>query len=356
VTAYHLLIAASAVVAYGISSAIQVELRNGRRMTAVGAFGPALIALGESGYRVAPLTWLIGGALGVELVALLVTRQRVRILLVHGFALLAAATLFEIVTAFAGVTGRRGLLLGTALSSVIYLTIEILKDEIPVRAARRVRLVDRLMDAAPVHSILLSTSGLTVLALPLLRWVTFPIVLVPLLAAAHEFGNFGKTKRTFDETVKGLASLVEGAGYAPDGHHERVAALCVAMARYLGLSSKQVRELELVALVHDIGAVSMPDPQSLTSKDNVVVAERSAEFVEETGYLAGHGSTLRRAVRGAPEGIEASILCVANAYDELRESQAVDSRTLDSTLASVNPEVVRAFRAVVTDARNRPNG
>jgi hypothetical protein len=349
---FDLLTAGTAVAAYGASSVIQIELRDGRRMTAVGAFGPALVALGGSGYRVAPVAWLLGAALAAEFIALLLTRKPVVIVLFHAAALLAAEGLFVAVTAQRWISGRPALLLATALSSLIYLAIEASKRE-PGAKSRIGRIRDRLAEAAPVHAVLVSTAGLTVIALPLLEWATFPIVLLPLLATAYEFGHFGQTRRTFDETVRALASLVEGAGYAPEGHHERVAALSVAIARECGLSSKQVRELELVALLHDVGAVSFSDPEVLAFTDADVVAERSAQFIEDTGYLTGQGRNVRDAAHGNLQTLEAAILRVADRYDELGDEVDV-SRALESTLVTVDPQVARAFRVAVTaDADGR---
>jgi hypothetical protein len=347
---YDLLTAATAVAAYGASAVIQIELRDGRRMTAVGAFGPALIALGGSGYRMAPVGWLIGAALIAELLALMATRKPLRVSVFHAAALLIAEGLFAGVDAQRWISGRPAVLFATTLSSLVYLAIEASTGA--GRAEARVgRLHDRLVEAAPVHAVLVSTAGLTVLALPLLKWAAFPIVILPLLATAHEFGHFGQTRRTFDETVRALASLVEGAGYAAEGHHERVAELSVAIARECGLSSKQIRELELVALLHDVGAVSLSEPEVVAFTDTDLIAERSAQFVEETGYLAGQGSTVRDAARESPRTLEAAILQVANRYDELGE-QADYSGGIESTLVRVDSRVARAFRAVIASKRD----
>jgi hypothetical protein len=352
---YHLLVAISAIAAYGVSSAIQVELRDGRRMTAVGAFGPALVALGGNGYDVAPLVWLVCGALCVELVALLASRQRVRMLLPHGIALFVAAGVFAVIGLQHWINGRPALLLGTALSSLVYLGIGGFHGNVDSGSAPAGRMRDRLVTAAPVHAVLVSTAGLTVLALPFLRWATFPIVLVPLLATAHEFAHFGQTRRTFDETVRALASLVEGSGYAPAGHHERVASMCVAMAREVGLSSKQTRELELVALLHDVGAVSFSEPEVLAVTDPAAVAERSAAFVEETGYLAGYGETVREAAAHVvPLSIEASILRAANVWDEVNSDRNGNSGPLESTVETIDPQLARILGDLDSTDRSGP--
>ncbi len=59
-------------------------------------------------------------------------------------------------------------------------------------------------------------------------------------------------------TIQALSSVTEHRDPYTAGHQQRVAAICVAIARRMGLSSNQTRGLQVAALLHDVGKVSVP--------------------------------------------------------------------------------------------------
>ena len=80
----------------------------------------------------------------------------------------------------------------------------------------------------------------------------------------------------------------------PPGHAERVATLASAMGEQLGLAASDVRDLEMAALLHHLGQVTLDEP----------VDERGVDPAEVTG---GHGrdaardpAARRRRARSSP--------------------------------------------------------
>ncbi|HSM44629.1 MAG TPA: HD domain-containing phosphohydrolase [Acidimicrobiia bacterium] len=71
-----------------------------------------------------------------------------------------------------------------------------------------------------------------------------------------------------------------------DGHADRTTETATSIAKELGLGPGQVHEVEYAALMHDIGRVSLSEPQILkmgyTDDD---LARWSAEIIAESPYL-----------------------------------------------------------------------
>lgn len=349
-----------AVAAYGVSIAISPRLPTGRRVVPSGALGPALVALGPAGYAVAPM-WAIlllaclvhGGA-----VTLLKRRLQVADPLRHLTLLVLSAEIFDWVgSAFADghlpSAGAPLFLAAVALSSLPFPIGDAL-----ARAGSRARryrapflplVREEIRSAALLHLVFLSTAGLVTLSFADLGPVAFTILLLPLFAAHLGFSRYAAARRTYEQTVRALGTLTETAGYAREGHHERVAQLAVALARELGLWGDRVRMLELVALLHDVGAVSVPDPEDLVHVDPTFVARAGRRVLEETGYLAGQANLLSALAAEPREAasLDARILRIASAYDDLATSTLDPIERLEREAALEDRRVLDALRKVL---------
>ena len=82
----------------------------------------------------------------------------------------------------------------------------------------------------------------------------------PLLAAWYAFERLDSATRSYRQTIEALAMAPELGGMVPPGHAERVAELALAMGEQLGLSGADVRDLEMAALLHHLGQVTLDDP------------------------------------------------------------------------------------------------
>jgi putative nucleotidyltransferase with HDIG domain len=193
----------------------------------------------------------------------------------------------------------------------------------------------RLRASAPLQLALVSVGSLLALAHPTLDFVngragfpwSFLLILVPLFATQYSFRQFASIRKTYLQTIGALAKVPEMAGYTEPGHSRRVAELSIEVAHEMGVAAAKVEEIQYAALLHDIGRVSLPDPESANeSTYRLQVALEGAEIVKQTGYMPGVASIIghqhepyRR--RGQDQNkdldVGAKIVKVASAYDDL---------------------------------------
>jgi NACalpha-BTF3-like transcription factor len=117
-------------------------------------------------------------------------------------------------------------------------------------------------------------------------WWALPIALLPYSFAHSAFKRFQQTKTTYRQTIRALARIPEVSGLGIDGHADRTTETATSMAKEMGLGPSQVDDVEYAALMHDIGRVSLSEPQILkmgyTDDD---LARWSAEIIAESPYL-----------------------------------------------------------------------
>ena len=117
-------------------------------------------------------------------------------------------------------------------------------------------------------------------------WWALPISMLPYSFAHMAFKRFQATKVTYKQTIRALARIPEVSGLGVDGHADRTTQLATSMAKEMGLGPSQVDEVEYAGLMHDIGRVSLNEPQILrmgyTDDD---IARWSSEIIAESPYL-----------------------------------------------------------------------
>ena len=139
------------------------------------------------------------------------------------------------------------------------------------------------------------------------------------------------------ESLTALARAIDAKSQWTAGHSERVAALSVEIARNMGLSSKDLKVIQMGSLLHDIGKIGTPrdvldKPGKLTDEEmrvmrdhvrtGVRILEPIAAFREALPIVAQHHEWLNG--QGYPEGatgadisLYARIVAVADCYDAL---------------------------------------
>jgi hypothetical protein len=352
VTAEQSALVISAVGAYAAASALRIKLPDGNAASPAAAFAAAMAAIGTGGFA-AVSTWLlvVASAISGPSVVFLVQR-RARAAVVHLCATgLAFGTLVGIGVALQGLVHRQDVrvLIATSVATVAFFVLEIAStigdDD---RKASRSSISEVGKTAVPLAIVLSSTAGLLVMVFGRLNWLSFPVMFLPVLVTRFEFARYGETRRTYEQTVRTLAGLTEGAKYVRQGHQERVAQLCGALGRDLGLASERVRQLQLVALLHDVGTVSLPDPDDVKYVPPEEIARSTGRILEETGYLAEHADTvLAAATGGSGLSIEAQILRFANGFDELSGSTPDRFRAIRDSARPEEASVVAALGRVL---------
>ncbi|MBM4311471.1 MAG: HD domain-containing protein [Deltaproteobacteria bacterium] len=183
---------------------------------------------------------------------------------------------------------------------------------------------------------------------------------------------------TFIETVQALIKALDMRDILSSGHSARVADMSCAVGTHMGLRDKDLQDLRLAALLHDVGKVGISDaiigkPGRLTEQEFFLVkkhCEIGEQIVSGVEYLRGVAPIVRHHHefydgKGYPDGIggddiefNARIISVADAFDFLRSDLSFRaplsvSDTLDKLQTSAgtqfDPRVVDAFVDVIRE-------
>ena len=139
--------------------------------------------------------------------------------------------------------------------------------------------------------------------------------------------------------IQGLNVALDERDPITHGHCDRVTGLSVALGRLCGLSGRELQVLRLVARLHDIGKIGIPDtilkkPTKLDDQDWLIMKTHSAR--SERIVLAStleNGAEIAQGVRhhherydghGYPDGLAgesipvlARIVAIADTYDAM---------------------------------------
>jgi len=154
--------------------------------------------------------------------------------------------------------------------------------------------------------------------------------------------NMDRLTRCYTGTIKAFSGAIESRGPYTAGHHQRVAEFAHAIAREIGLPAFSVEGLWLAAHVYDIGLANMPTEilqgagrltgHSLTLYRNY--PQLSYDILKEVNFpwpvadvALQHrecfdGSGFPRGIKGKDILIEARILTVAHALEDLTSHRA----------------------------------
>ncbi|MGQ0722347.1 MAG: HD-GYP domain-containing protein [Candidatus Eiseniibacteriota bacterium] len=83
------------------------------------------------------------------------------------------------------------------------------------------------------------------------------LFLIPLFLARFSFKLWIDTKASHIATVQALVSAIDASDPFTRGHSYRISKYAVRIARHLGVSEKEVEEIEYGALLHDIGKIAI---------------------------------------------------------------------------------------------------
>jgi response regulator RpfG family c-di-GMP phosphodiesterase len=155
------------------------------------------------------------------------------------------------------------------------------------------------------------------------------------LAHAHE-----KLKKDYFATIQVFANLMELRKGTMAGHSRRVAQLCCDIARSMGLPEAEVENLEVAALLHNIGKIGLPDrlidrPFAELSREERAQFDKhplhaaavlmalppladAAQLIRyHREHYSGNGNT--SGLHGSAIPLGARILLVASDYESLQE-------------------------------------
>ncbi len=176
----------------------------------------------------------------------------------------------------------------------------------------------------------------------------------PLLATWYAFERLDSATSAYHQTIESLAMAPEFGGIVPEGHSQRVASLAVAMAADLGVSASDTRDLEMAALLHHLGQVTMDEPadpgRSVAASE---VAAVTGAMLREIKLLAAAGDIVAGEASVPRRRVAAKILRVASDYDDLAARDGRNAAGALETLRSApgyvyDGKVLAALERVVT--------
>lgn len=204
------------------------------------------------------------------------------------------------------------------------------------------------------------------------HWIAM-IMLFPLLLARYAWSLYIESQVQHMRLIEAFVSSMEAKDHYTEGHSRRVSALAVQIAKQLRYSSAKIKQIEIAALLHDIGKIGIEE--TILQKPNRLNLEEQKRIQEhpligvETVKRVGISEEITEMIRhhheryeggGYPDGLdhtkvsfEAYILGVADAFDAMTSDRPY--RTAMSTHVAMtilekesgkqfHPDVVRAMR------------
>ncbi len=206
-------------------------------------------------------------------------------------------------------------------------------------------------------------------------WAAF-LFLVPLYLARFSFSKYAETRELFLGTIQALSQAIDAKDGFTRGHADRVSRIAGAIARELGLAEKQIDEIELAGLLHDIGKIGVedrvlmkptrldPDETELMRRHPIYgasILEPSAALRPLVPIVLHHhenfdGSGYPEGLKGEEIPIGSRIMIVADAYEAMT-SDRIYRKAIghESAMEQLNkykggqfdPRIVRALHEVV---------
>lgn len=229
--------------------------------------------------------------------------------------------------------------LAAAADAVLAASVRSSQAHQPFRTA----LLDEFRALAGISSAIAATGVLIALASPKMGIVALPVFAAPLLLTQFSFRRYATIDATYLQTIRSLSKVTEVGGYTETGHSRRVSVLSTTVAREMGVSERDIKDLEYAALMHDIGQLSLPDPipggatTMAAPVDQRRIAELGADVIRQAGVLDRAALIVERQAdayrphRGQQDEtlpLESRIIKVVNAYDDLVGASLESDRKL----------------------------
>lgn len=199
---------------------------------------------------------------------------------------------------------------------------------------------------------------------------------VPLYLARFAFSKYAETRELFFGTVSALSQAIDAKDGFTRGHADRVSRIAGAIAREVGLPERQIEQIELAGLLHDIGKIGIEDrilmkPQRLEDDEQELmrrhpiygasILEPSAALRPLVPIVLHHhenfdGSGYPEGLKGEEIPIGSRIMIVADAYEAMTSDRIYrkaigHDRAMDQLNRykglQFDPKIVRALEQVV---------
>ena len=207
------------------------------------------------------------------------------------------------------------------------------------------------------------------------QWAAI-LFMVPLLLARYSFSKYTETRDLFFGTVSALSQAIDAKDGFTRGHADRVSRIAGAIAREFGLAERQIEQIELAGLLHDIGKIGVEDrilmkPARLEQDEQELMRRHpiyGASILEPSAALRPlvpivlyhhenyDGTGYPEGLKGEEIPIGSRIIIVADAYEAMTSDRIYrkaigHERAMEQLnkykATQFDPKVVRALEAVV---------
>lgn len=180
------------------------------------------------------------------------------------------------------------------------------------------------------------------------------------------------------QTITTVANALDAKDSYSEGHSRRVAVYASQIAEKLGLSKEDVRNVRIIALLHDIGKIGVPDavlnkPGRLTDEEFALMKQHAAigsEILKDIDMITGISIGARYHHerydgRGYPEGLKgedipyiARIIAVADSYDAMTSNRVYRKHlTYEQVMSELekgegtqfDPDIARALEELIKE-------
>jgi HD-GYP domain-containing protein (c-di-GMP phosphodiesterase class II) len=183
-------------------------------------------------------------------------------------------------------------------------------------------------------------------------------VIVPIVAVRHVYGLYHQLEHSGQELLQVMVKAIEARDPYTSGHSLRVSEMCRAMAVELGLSARQIEQVETAALLHDVGKIHeefaplLRKEGRLTPEETALMQTHSEKSADLVGIISKFQGFIQESVRhhherwdgqGYPYGLArtdiplgARIILIADTIDAMTTDRPYRKRLpLDVVIAEL---------------------
>jgi HD-GYP domain-containing protein (c-di-GMP phosphodiesterase class II) len=195
------------------------------------------------------------------------------------------------------------------------------------------------------------------------QWVGFGSlgllgVVVPVIAVRHVYGLYHQLEDSGQELLQLMVKAIEARDPYTSGHSVRVSEMSRAVAVELGLSAREIEQVETAALLHDVGKIHeefaplLRKEGRLTDEETALMQTHSAKSADLVGIISKFQGFIHESVRhhherwdgqGYPDGLSgkdiplgARIILIADTIDAMTTDRPYRKRLpLDVVIAEL---------------------
>jgi putative nucleotidyltransferase with HDIG domain len=183
-------------------------------------------------------------------------------------------------------------------------------------------------------------------------------VIVPIVAVRHVYGLYHQLQNSGEELLQVMVKAIEARDPYTSGHSLRVRSLSRAIAAELGLSAREIEQVETAALLHDVGKIHeefaplLRKESRLTTDETALMQTHSSKSAELVGVISKFRGFIQDSVRhhherwdgcGYPSGLSgkdiplgARIILISDTIDAMTTDRPYRKRlSLDIVVAEL---------------------